>query len=284
MVDSESPACGQLIWSCQITGSDSSGRMIRVLSWSHLAARCRSNGICGANYEYVRDPKLLSAEDFLVGDDENGNNLSPNTSTNQTSPDVSFDAALCNTDLKCTWSVPMVKLLLSTFKTLKDGLEKGQFQTKKMMHRKICEEMKKYGHKVTSDQVQTKLRNLETLYKKKQDNEGPCQFGAARWDVKFEDTMEPCSKKKRYSVNVVMSESQRREKYHLDILSRRDEYIRLKSQELNSKMDSKKKELEIKQESTENFFELKEIELALKAQKMKAKYSNFSFDLPKDFE
>ncbi|KAJ8680167.1 hypothetical protein QAD02_015954 [Eretmocerus hayati] len=295
----------------------------------------------------------LSGEALTMTSDENDNNVSPHRTYHQISSDGSYDESssadtyVDQSTMK--WSVAQTKLLLSTYSTLKDGLERGQFQTKKMLHRKICEEMKKHGHDVTPDQVQSKLRKLEDNFKKKRDNMGPNQSGAARLDVPFEDElneafeknhainpthllgvdweytrkndsasdpdesemgfssagertskkvdgdgvskiasnnnekdgeMEPCSKKKRYSMNIVMSESQRREKYHQDILSRKDQYIRLKSEELNLKMESKKKELEIKQESTKNFVELKKMELALKAQKIRAKYPNFSFDLP----
>ncbi|KAJ8677257.1 hypothetical protein QAD02_013044 [Eretmocerus hayati] len=88
------------------------------------------------------------------------------------------------------WSTSMVKLLLESYTKHKKYQDEGCYITKKNLHQRIGEDMKKHNYNdITVDQIASKLKRLKKSYKDKVDNMGSKQSGAERLDIPYEDEL-----------------------------------------------------------------------------------------------
>ncbi|KAJ8669752.1 hypothetical protein QAD02_001011 [Eretmocerus hayati] len=86
------------------------------------------------------------------------------------------------------WSTSMVKLLLESYTKHKKYQDEGYYITKKNLHQRIVKDMKKHNYNdITVDQIASKLKRLEKLYKDKVDNMDSKQSGAERLDIPYEE-------------------------------------------------------------------------------------------------
>ncbi|KAJ8683843.1 hypothetical protein QAD02_019635 [Eretmocerus hayati] len=95
------------------------------------------------------------------------------------------------------WSHAMIKFLLQSHNKHKKYKDEGRYMTEKMPHEKISADLQAQGYKdITVTQIENKMKRLETFYKKKMDNMGSSQSGAARFDVPYEDELFDAFRKK----------------------------------------------------------------------------------------
>lgn len=83
------------------------------------------------------------------------------------------------------WTHPTILLLLNSFQIHYKKYQDRHIQTKKQMHKNICEDMLQHGYIVSIEKVENKLKRLIDNYKERIDNKGPKQSGRSRKEFPY---------------------------------------------------------------------------------------------------